>query len=646
VCGIAGRLNFRTGAPVDPDALRRMGELLAHRGPDGEGVWQDGSVGLAHCRLAIVDLSDGARQPMTAADPRIRVVCNGEIYNFGALRTELEGRGNRFRTRSDTEVLLAAYAADGIECLTRLRGMFAFALWDGGRRRLLLARDRIGKKPLYYRFDRDGIAFASEPKAFLAEPGLEARPDVSALSDYLTYHYVPAPKSAFVGVHRVPSAHYLVVENGEARLKRYWELRYQPKRQLSEDDAAAELLARLRDAVRCRLVADVPIGAFLSGGIDSSTIVALMAEASPAPVRTFSIGFEEREYDERPYARLVARRYGTDHHECVVRPAALEILPRLVWHYNEPYADSSAIPTFYLAELTRGHVTVALNGDGGDESLAGYRRYLAGRFVERYPALARPLGRSLRAVLARVPVGGRRMSEARRFAGALGEPLARRYARWVTHLDPGLKRELTTGDFRRAAGDQDSLDHLLAAFSRHAGADPVDAMLAVDVETYLPDDLLVKGDIATMAHGLEGRSPFLDHEVMEFCASLPPHLKIRGRASKYLLKRAVRDFLPTPVIERRKQGFGVPIDRWLRRELQPMVRDVLLDSRTLGRGYFHEPVVRRLLDEHGRGARDWHSELWSLLVLELWHRMFVDRRPETGPPLAPLAASGAAVVAR
>jgi asparagine synthase (glutamine-hydrolysing) len=645
VCGIAGRLNFRTGAPVDPGILRRMSDLLAHRGPDGEGIWQDGAIGLAHRRLAIVDLSDAARQPMTAEDPRVRVVCNGEIYDFRELRAELEARGHRFRTRADTEVLLAAYAAYGTECLSRLRGMFAFALWDGGRRRLLLARDRVGKKPLYYRLDGDGIAFASEPKAFLAEPDFEARPDAAALYDYLTYHYVPTPGSAFAGVHRVPPGHCLVVEDGVVRLERYWRLRYQPKRPRSEDDAAVELLDRLRGAVRRRLVADVPVGAFLSGGIDSSSIVALMAEASPAPVRTFSIGFEERQYDELPYARLVARRYGTDHHECVVRPAALEILPRLVWHYNEPYADSSAIPTFYLAELTRSHVTVALNGDGGDESLGGYRRYVASRLAERYPALTRPLGRPLAALLARVPAGGRGLSEARRFADALGEPLARRYARLVTHLRPPLKEALTTEDFRRAAGDRDSLELLVAAFAGQAGADPVDAMLAVDVETYLPDDLLVKVDIATMAHGLEGRSPFLDHDVMEFCASLPPELKIRRGQTKYLLRRATRDLLPGAVIDRPKQGFGVPIDRWLRGELREMVHDVLLDRRALGRGYFREPVVRRLLDEHGRGTRDWHSELWSLLVLELWHRMFVDRRPEAGPPLAPVASHGTATMA-
>jgi asparagine synthase (glutamine-hydrolysing) len=645
VCGIAGRLNFGTGAPVDPGILHRMGDLLAHRGPDGGEVWQDGAVGLAHRRLAIVDLSDAARQPMTAEDPRVRVVCNGEIYNFQELRAELETRGHRFRTRSDTEVLLAAYAAYGVKCLSRLHGMFAFALWDGGRRRLLLARDRVGKKPLYYRLDGDGIAFASEPKAFLAEPTFAARPDMLALFDYLTYHYVPAPGSAFAGVRRLRPAHALVIEDGAVRLERYWSLDYRPKQRLSEDDAAAELLARLRGAVRRRLVADVPIGAFLSGGIDSSTVVALMAEASAAPVRTFSIGFEEPQFDERPYARLVARRYGTDHHEYVVQPTATEILPRLLWHYNEPYADASAIPTFHLAELTRSSVTVALNGDGGDENLAGYRRYLASVLAERYPALARPLGRPLSALLALVPAGGRGVGQARRFASALGEPLARRYARWVTHLDPGLKRDLTTEDFRRAAGDRDSDDHVLAVFAGQGAADPVDALLAVDVETYLPDDLLVKVDIATMAHGLEGRSPFLDHDVMEFCASLPADYKIRRRETKYLLKRAVRKLLPSAVIERPKQGFGVPIDRWLRGELRDTVHDVLLDARTRARGYFREPVVRRLLDEHGRGIRDWHAQLWSLLVLELWHRMFIDHRPEAGPPHGPVAVRGAAAVA-
>jgi asparagine synthase (glutamine-hydrolysing) len=618
-----------------------MGDLLAHRGPDGAGVWHEGAVGLAHRRLAIVDPSDAARQPMPAEDPRIRIVCNGEIYNFRELRAELEARGHRFRTRSDTEVLAAAYAAYGVQCLSRLRGMFAFALWDGGRRRLFLARDRPGKKPLYYRLDADGIAFASEPKAFLAEPSFEARPDAAALFDYLTYHYVPAPRSAFTNVRRVPPAHYLLVEDGHVRLERYWRLRYRPKRSLSEGEAAAELLARLRDAVRARLVADVPIGAFLSGGIDSSAIVALMAEIGVGPVRTFSIGFEEPEYDELPYARLVARRYGTEHREFVVRPDAVDVLPRLVWHYNEPYADSSAVATFYLAELTRRHVTVALNGDGGDENLAGYTRYLASRLAERYASLVRPVHRPLAALLGAVPGASRGLvTRARRFVEALGETPARRYARWVSHFDPALKRALATEEFRRAAGDRDSVEHLAAAFGAAQGSDLVDATLAVDVETYLPDDLLVKVDISTMAHGLEGRSPFLDHELMEFCASLPSDLKLRGLTTKYLLKRAVRDLLPAAVVDRPKQGFGVPIDRWLRGELRGLVHDVLLDTRTLQRGYFHEPVVRRLLGEHQRGVHGWHYQLWNLLVLELWHRTFVDGRPAPGPPLSEPAGRG------
>jgi asparagine synthase (glutamine-hydrolysing) len=520
--------------------------------------------------------------------------------------------------------------------------MFAFALWDGGRRRLLLARDRPGKKPLCYRLDADGIAFASEPKAFLAEPTFEATPALGALSDYLTFHYVPAPGSAFAGVHRVPPAHYLLVENGEVRLERYWRLAYQPKRPRSEADATAELLSRLRDAVRRRLVADVPVGAFLSGGIDSSTVVALMAEAGAAPVRTFSIGFEERSHDELPFARLVARRYGTEHREFVVRPDAVEILPRLIWHYNEPYADSSAIPTFQLAELTRRHVTVALNGDGGDECLAGYRRHVAGRIADRYAGLTRPVQRPLAALLAALPGAGRGMDYARRFAAGLGEPPAGRYARWASHLDPALKETLVTDEFRTAAGARDSLGHLADRFHAAEGLDVVDAALAVDVETYLPDDLLVKVDIATMAHGLEGRSPFLDHEVMEYCASLPSDLKLRGRTTKYLLRRAVRGLLPAEIVDRPKQGFAVPIDRWFRRELRGMVHEVLLDARTLQRGYFREPVVRRLLDEHRRGVRGWHAELWSLLVLELWHRMFVDRRPAGGPSLVPVAAARAA----
>jgi asparagine synthase (glutamine-hydrolysing) len=384
VCGIAGRINYISERPVSAALVQGMCDLIAHRGPDGSGAWTRGHAGLGHRRLAIIDLSEAGAQPMSTSDGQIWLTFNGEIYNFMELRSELEARGHRFRSQTDSEVILYAYREYGVECLSRLRGMFAFAIWDEPRRRLLIARDRLGKKPVFYTTDSDGIAFASEPKAFLADPSFSSTPNPVALSAYLTYQYVPAPMSAFEGVHKLPPAHYLLVEDGCVTVRRYWKLSYGNKRNITEAEAVDELRSRLREAVRIRLVSDVPLGAFLSGGIDSGAIVALMSELGAAPVRTFSIGFQEKEYDELEYARLVAKRYETQHEEFVVRPNALEILPRLVWHYNEPFADSSAIPTFLLSELTRRYVTVALNGDAGDENFAGYERYranvLAGRF--------------------------------------------------------------------------------------------------------------------------------------------------------------------------------------------------------------------------------------------------------------------------
>jgi asparagine synthase (glutamine-hydrolysing) len=634
MCGIAGRLNFLSGAPVDEGLVRRMSDLLAHRGPDGDGVYVRGPIGLGHRRLAIIDLSPGGRQPMGTPDGRLWVTQNGEIYNYRALRAELEARGHRFRSQSDTEVILAAYREFGVECLTRLHGMFAFALWDAEARTLLLARDRVGKKPLHYWLDDHGVAFASEPKAFLADPSFKPQPNLEAIWHYLTYQYVPSPLSAFQGVRKLPPAHYLLVRDGRISVERYWKLRYVPKRQLTEEEAREELLHRLREAVRLRLISDVPLGAFLSGGIDSASVVALMAELGSGPVKTFSIGFEEKEYDELAYARLVAQRYGTEHREFVVRPQAVDILPKLIWHYNEPYADSSAIPTYYLAELTRRHVTVALCGDGGDENFAGYERYRANVLAGRCEWLPRWVRQSGAAILGAVPSTGPRrglVGRAQRFAEALAEPPERRYARWMSHFQPALKRELCTDEFRRAVGEPDSVALLVDAYRASDAPDFVDATLDVDVNTYLPEDLLVKVDIATMAHGLEGRSPFLDHGFMEFCASLPSDLKLRRRTPKYLLKRAVRDLLPVEVIERPKMGFGVPLDHWFRQELREMAYDVLLSASALGRGYFRRDRVQRLLDEHIQGRRRWHYQLWNLLVLESWHRTFVDGHPSPVP---------------
>jgi asparagine synthase (glutamine-hydrolysing) len=645
VCGIAGRINYLSERPVSPPLVEAMCDLLAHRGPDGSGVWTRGHAGLGHRRLAIIDLSDAGRQPMSTADGQIWLTFNGEIYNFMELRAELEARGHQFHSQTDSEVILYAYREYGVDCIDRLRGMFAFAIWDEPRRRLLVARDRLGKKPLFYTTDSDGIAFASEPKAFLADPSFSPAPNPAALSAYLTYQYVPAPMSAFTGVQKLPPAHYLLVEDGRVTVRRYWKLSYKTKSDLTEGEAVEELRARLREAVKIRLVSDVPLGAFLSGGIDSGSIVALMSELGAAPVRTFSIGFEEKEYDELEYARLVAERYGTRHQEFVVRPNALEILPRLVWHYNEPFADSSAIPTFILSELTRRYVTVALNGDAGDENFAGYERYRANVLASRYDEIPPLLRRPIDLVARMVPASGTSrsvMSKGKRFLEALGEGRERRYVRWMSHFQPLLKSELCRPDFQEAAGT-DASDVLLRSYAESDAPDFVDATLDVDVNNYLPDDLLVKVDIATMAHGLEARSPLLDHPLMEFAASLPSRLKMNGGVKKYILKEAVKPLLPREIIERPKMGFGVPLDYWFRHELKELAHDVLLSDSLRQRGYFHETVIRRLLDEHTRGIRSWHYQLWNLLMFESWHRVFIDARPMTCP--TSVDSPGALVVA-
>ncbi len=627
MCGIAGQFNYRSGAPVDEAILGRMCALIAHRGPDGSGVQSLGPVGLAHRRLAIIDLTEAGRQPMASADECVWITFNGEIYNFQELRQQLSADGYRFRTRTDTEVVIAAYLKYGPECVSQLDGMFAFAIWDSRLRRLMLARDRVGKKPLSYWTHERGLSFSSEPKAFLADPLFQRRVDPDAIVAYLALQYVPAPLSAFQDVSKLPPAHYALIDEGGIRLQRYWSLQYAPKRHITETEALDELRQQLRSAVRNRLMSDVPLGAFLSGGIDSSLIVALMAEQGHERVRTFSIGFEEAEYNELEHAKLVARRYDTEHHEHVVRPSALEVLPDLVWHYNEPYADSSAIPTYYLSRMTRQHVAVALNGDGGDESFAGYERYvanvLAGRLAWIPSSVTRVIGRAARRLPGR---GGGFAARARRFAAVLGESREERYIRWMCHFDRDALPDLCTPEFFQRV-TQDPFRPMLRTYAANSAEDFVDATLGVDVQHYLPDDLLVKVDIASMAFGLEARSPFLDHHLMEFAASLPPALKLRGRTKKYLLKKLAREYLPDELVARPKMGFGVPLEPWFRNELRELAQDVLLSSTMRERGYFNSAYVAALLTDHLSGRRSNHYQLWNLLVLELWHREFIDRVP-------------------
>ena len=627
MCGIAGKLYFDPARSVEPALLERMHKAIAHRGPDDFGVYHDGAVGLVNRRLAIIDLSEAGHGPMPNARGDIWMTYNGEVYNFQALRAELEQAGVQFRSQTDTEVVLALYEREGPACLRRLRGMFALAIWDARTRTLFLARDRAGKKPLFYYHDAERFLFASEPKAILEDPAVPVAPDMEAIHDYLTYGYVPSPQAAFQGFRKLPPAHYLVVQDGRVRVERYWSLDYTTKLDLTEDEWCQRLLATIREAVRLRLIADVPLGAFLSGGVDSSAVVALMSEMSSGPVKTFSIGFEEQAFNELPYARLVAQRYGTDHHEFVVKPDALSILPDLVWHYNEPYADSSAIPTWYLARMTRDHVTVALNGDAGDENFAGYERYAANVLATRFERLPGFVRRGLEGTARLLPDRGAPRSlyrRGRRFLGAITQEPRRRSARWTSMFQDAWKADLYTPDFARRTASCDSLAVLVAAFARAGTGDFVDAMLGADVGLYLPDDLLVKVDIASMAHSLEARSPLVDHEVMELAASMPSSLKLRGRTTKYIFKRAVRSLLPPEIIDRPKQGFGVPLDHWFRHEIRELAYDTLLARRATDRGLFRPDAVRRLLGEHVAGRFTWHPQLWTLLMLELWFQRFID----------------------
>jgi asparagine synthase (glutamine-hydrolysing) len=507
--------------------------------------------------------------------------------------------------------------------------MFAFAIWDGPRRQLFLARDRLGKKPLCYQHDTAAFRFASEVKAILQDPQVQARPDASGMLQYLTYGYVPGAFSAFQGVRRLPPGHYLTCREGRVEIVRYWRLRRDRKMQRSEDDWCHEIVARLEEAVRLRLISDVPLGAFLSGGIDSSAVVALMSRVADGPVKTFSIGFDEPEFDELAYARQVATLFATEHHEMIVRPDAAAILPKLAWYYDEPFADSSAVPTYYVAEMTRRHVTVALNGDAGDENFGGYDRYVANLLAasfDRLPGSGLARG-AIRAGLHLLPRAGTRtttFTRGRRFLEGVAEEPERRYARWFCHFYGDRKAALCTPEFLAARGEADELAALLAAYRDSDAPDFGDATLGADVGLYLPDDLLVKVDIASMAHALEARSPFLDHEFMEFVATIPFDLKIRGHTKKYILKRALRGLLPETILHRPKKGFGVPIGRWLRHELKDLVHETLLSPRCLGRGYFRGAMIRRMVDEHVRGAAGWHYHLWTLLMLELWHRTYID----------------------
>lgn len=624
MCGIAGIVRHDR-ALVDRDLLGRMNEAIRHRGPDDDGFYFSEGVGLAMRRLSIIDLK-GGQQPIHNQDRTAWIVFNGEIYNYRELRRQLEAAGHEFYTDSDTEAIIHAYDQYGTDCPKYLRGMFAFAIWDERNRSLFLARDRMGKKPLLYAQAGGQLIFASEFSALLLHPDVSRDVDYEAIHHYLSFICVPAPLTAYRAIRKLEPGHWLLWQNGEMKIERYWQLDFTRKSNLSEQEAGERVIELLREAVRIRLMSEVPLGAFLSGGIDSSAVVALMGQESSERVKTFSIGFEEQDFSELHHARRVAERVGADHHEFIVRPNAMEVLPTLIEHYGEPFADSSAIPSYYVSRETRRYVTVALNGDGGDECFAGYERYAAMNLAQRYTALPGVvregvIGNVLRTIPGERPAVLRR---AKRFAEAASMTPIDRYLRWVSAFTEDAKSSLYSEKFRHESNGWHSASILKPWFARANGAGIVDATLLTDTMTYLPNDLLVKMDIASMAVSLEARSPFLDHHLMEFAASLPQKYKLRGLTTKYLLKRVLKGLVPTENLTRSKMGFGVPIGHWFRGVMQSFLRETLLSDKASSRGLFKPEAVRGLLDQHVSHKQDHSHRLWSLLMLELWFDRFID----------------------
>ncbi|HEY9502305.1 MAG TPA: asparagine synthase (glutamine-hydrolyzing) [Pyrinomonadaceae bacterium] len=626
MCGIVGLVR-NNGKAIDEQLLSRMCDAIRHRGPDDDGFYVNGPVGLGMRRLAIIDLKSG-KQPIHNQDRSSWIVFNGEIYNYLELREKLEKLGHTFYTNSDTEAIVHAYDQYGADCPKHLRGMFAFAIWNETNQELFLARDRVGKKPLLYAQIEGDLVFGSEFSSLLLHPQISRDVNLEALDHYLSFMCIPAPMTAYRAIRKLEPGNWLRWRKGEVTTERYWKPDFSKKLKIDEQEAGDQTVEILRDAVRCRLMSEVPLGAFLSGGIDSSAVVALMSQESSERIKTFSIGFDEQDFSELHHARRVAEHVGADHHEFVVRPDAVEVLPLLVEHYGEPYADSSAVPTYYVARETRKHVTVALNGDGGDESFAGYERYAAMQLAERYRKLPSFLRESvIQEVVARVPaseLGRGRVKAFKRFVQAASLPKVDRYMRWMSTFNSDLKTSLYSDSFRQELRGNQPVDLLRPWFAHVNGSGIVDAALEADIMTYLPNDLLVKVDIATMAVSLEARSPFLDHHLIEFAASLPEKFKLRGLTTKYLLKKILRKLLPSENLSRRKMGFGVPIGHWFRGTMQPFLREVLLAERAVSRGLFKPEVVRSLIDQHARSERDHSHQLWTFLMLELWFQRFID----------------------
>jgi asparagine synthase (glutamine-hydrolysing) len=625
MCGIAGKLAPSPLAPVDPGLLEAMADSLAHRGPDADGFYFGAGIGLAHRRLSIVDVAAG-HQPLANEDGSVWVVFNGEIYNFADLRADLAARGHVFRTHSDTEVIVHGYEEWGDACVERFRGMFAFALWDAHAHRLLLARDRVGIKPLYYAHAADGgLVFGSEIKAILEDPAVDATWSPEALDAYLTFLYVPAPATIYRAIQKLPAGHVLVAEHGTTRVTRYWDLEFSGDGDVSDEARYLEELdSLLTESVRLRLISEVPLGAFLSGGIDSSTVVAYMAKTSDAPVLASSVGFADREFNELDRAQRIADHLGCRLDRTVIEPDVESLLPKLAWHLDEPFGDSSAVPTYYVSAAARQRVTVALSGDGGDELWAGY----AWHRVESWEAGARQrlgaAGCGVAGALGRLlPLSVKGARSLRHLALPPDEACARKHG--YQQFDDRWKRSLYSGDFAGATRDADPFAPFVSRYRACASADPMDRVMYLDVKTYLVDDILTKVDKMSMAVSLEARVPLLDHTLLEFAARVPSGLKLRRGTSKHLLREALHRHVPREMFQGPKHGFTAPIGHWLRGSLRSLASDLLFDGRLRRRGLFEPRAVERLWQEHQAQRVDHQHRLWSLVMLELWFREFADR---------------------
>jgi asparagine synthase (glutamine-hydrolysing) len=625
MCGIAGFISKTERPAAESRAmLDRMCRIITHRGPNEQGMMTAGRAALGMRRLSIIDLKTG-QQPIYNEDGNLAVVFNGEIYNFQELKIELEKLGHKFKTHSDTETIVHSYEEYGADCVNHLRGMFAFAIWDQAKQALFIARDRVGKKPLYYFVSNEGdLVFGSELKVLLEHGSLRPEVDTAALDAYMTFGYVPEEFCILKGVKKLLPGHFLTFAEGKVSTKQFWDFDYSETLIKSEDEYVETLREKIKDAVKVRLISEVPLGAFLSGGVDSSTIVGFMSQLLGQPVKTFSIGFEEDSFSELKYARIAAKHFSTEHHEFIVTPDMCDVADELVWHFDEPFADSSALPTYMVSKLAREHVTVALSGDGGDELFAGYTRYVTDRKRSGFAKLPAAVRSGvLQPVSEMLPSGA--FGKNYLYNVSL-DPIGR-YLNSISHYSAMQKKSLYSAALReKLNGTFGAAEHIYRRYAEAVrSGDPVDALLYLDSKTYLPGDILTKVDRMSMAVSLEARVPLLDHELIDFVTKIPADMKLKGLETKHIFKKAARGIVPDAILDRPKQGFGVPINEWINLQLRDRMLGMLNEKRTVERGYFESAYVQNLLSEHQRGRRDHAWALWGLWMLELWHRRYIDK---------------------